>query len=167
MVAIAVTSVLAYRQAHRIGWLRDQVREHRRVAAQASVQLDSLTEAHAELLAATATVPVPGAGGTSWSHRFTITQYLPRSPDYGDTNDGFTATMMKADPAARIVAVDPTLIPYGSSIWIEGLGWFNAQDCGSAIKGYRLDVLTATAAEAFAFGRQERFVLVLPRQRAL
>jgi hypothetical protein len=47
-------------------------------------------------------------------------------------------------------------------VWIEGLGWYNAQDCGSAIKGFRLDVLTATTKESMNFGRQKRFVIVVP-----
>jgi 3D (Asp-Asp-Asp) domain-containing protein len=47
-------------------------------------------------------------------------------------------------------------------VWIELLGWFTAEDCGGAIKGYRLDVLTATEREAFEYGKQDRFVIVIP-----
>jgi len=47
-------------------------------------------------------------------------------------------------------------------VWIEGLGWFQAQDCGGAIKGLRLDVLTATQQDAMAFGKQNRFAIVVP-----
>src|SRR5438046_1410429 len=83
-----------------------------------------------------------------------------RSAAYGKFNDGFTSTMMKADPSARIVAVDPKLIPYGSNVWIEGLGWYNAQDCGSAIKGYRLDVMANSEHDAMGYGKQDRFVIV-------
>jgi 3D (Asp-Asp-Asp) domain-containing protein len=50
-------------------------------------------------------------------------------------------------------------------VWIEKLGWFHAQDCGSAIKGYRLDVLTATSHEAMDYGKQDRFVIVVPPER--
>jgi 3D (Asp-Asp-Asp) domain-containing protein len=92
--------------------------------------------------------------------------YVPRSEKYGADNDGLTATMTKADPEARLVAVDPKLIPYGSWLWIEGLGWFRAEDCGSAIKGFRLDVLTATEPEAMRFGKQDRFVIVVPPTNA-
>jgi 3D (Asp-Asp-Asp) domain-containing protein len=70
--------------------------------------------------------------------------------------------MWKADPKARIVAVDPKLIPYGSWVWIDGLGWYQAQDCGSAIKGFRLDLLTETERDAMQFGKQDRFVIVVP-----
>lgn len=109
-----------------------------------------------------ATQQAPSVGTKSWGRRFTVTKYIPNHPDYGKFNDGFTATMKKADPKARIVAVDPKLIPYGSWVWIEGLGWYQAEDCGGAIKGFRLDVLTATTADAMEYGKQDRFVLVVP-----
>jgi len=109
---------------------------------------------------------VPAVGKKSWGKRFTVTKYLPNDPAYGKFNDGFTATMTKADPNNRIVAVDPQLIPYGSWVWIEDLGWYHAEDCGSAIKGFRLDVLAATAQEAFQWGRKDRFVLVVPPTNA-
>jgi 3D (Asp-Asp-Asp) domain-containing protein len=126
----------------------------------ANLVLEVLARSQSGILSATE--HAPSVGTKSWGRRFTVTKYLPRDPRYGRFNDGLTATLMKADPAARIVAVDPKLIPYGSWVWVEGLGWFQAQDCGSAIKGFRLDLLTATEADAMAFGRQERFAIVVP-----
>jgi 3D (Asp-Asp-Asp) domain-containing protein len=102
----------------------------------------------------------------AWSEHFVVTMYTPRSPAYGQTNDGLTSTMMKADPTRRIVAVDPQFIPYHSKVWIEGLGWYNAEDCGGAIKGFRLDVMAHSHHEAMQFGRQQRRVVVLPRTGA-
>ena len=110
----------------------------------------------------TATEKAPSVGTKSWGRRFTVTMYLPRDPAYGRFNTGFTSTLWKADPKSRIVAVDPKLIPYGSWVWVEGLGWYRAQDCGAAIKGFRLDLLTATQRDAMAFGKQDRFVIVVP-----
>jgi 3D (Asp-Asp-Asp) domain-containing protein len=93
--------------------------------------------------------------------------YIPRSPKYGKDNDGITSTLIKADPEARIVAVDPKLIPYKSWVWVEGLGWYRADDCGGAIKGFRLDILTATEEEAMEYGKQDRFVIVVPPDTSL
>jgi 3D (Asp-Asp-Asp) domain-containing protein len=156
----AFGATVTYRQAGRISDLSHQMREYRRSARESDVALGALARSHQSILSATEAAPQ--IGSRSWSHRFTVTQYIPRSPDYGKDNDGLTSTMMKADPAARIVAVDPKLIPYGSSVWIEKLGWYQAQDCGGAIKGYRLDVLAATTREAMEYGKQERFVIVVP-----
>jgi 3D (Asp-Asp-Asp) domain-containing protein len=165
LAVVLVGGTWAHQQAVAVTALAAEADAQRRAAQVAQIALDGLTNDHARLIDATDHVPVVSDG--AWTRRFVVTQYLPRSPDYGRFNDGFTATMVKADPAARIVAVDPTLIPYGSSVWIEGLGWFSAQDCGGAIKGNRLDVLTATSSEAFAFGRQERFVIVVPSKRGV
>jgi len=133
--------------------------------ASSNAALKALAESHESIIAATK--DAPSVGTRSWGRRFTVTKYLPRSPEYGDTNDGFTATMTKADPDARIVAVDPKLIPYGSWVWVEGLGWFRAEDCGGAIKGFRLDVLEATERGAREFGRQDRFAIVVPPWESL
>jgi 3D (Asp-Asp-Asp) domain-containing protein len=151
---------LSYRQSTRIDALAMEASTYRRDVRRNQQALDALTRSHESILDATARAP--WLGSTSWAHRFTVTQYLPLSPAYGKFNDGFTSTMKKADPAARIVAVDPKLVPYGSSVWIEGLGWYRAEVCGSAIKGYRLDVLVATESEAMRYGKQDRFVIVVP-----
>ena len=128
--------------------------------AQATSALGTMADSHKRFL--DATTQAPSVGTKSWGRQFVITRYIPRSPDYGKDNDGYTSTMKKADPNARIVAVDPSLIPYKSRVWIEGLGWFNAEDCGGAIKGFRLDILTATTKDSMNFGRQKRFVIVVP-----
>src|SRR5579884_3475479 len=143
---------------------RRAARRARTEAERAALALTALARSHNDILAATE--QAPSVGTRSWGRRFTVTKYLPRSPKYGRFNHGITATLTKADPAARIVAVDPKLIPYGSWVWIEGLGWFRAEDCGAAIKGFRLDVLTPTEEEAMAFGKQDRFAIVVPPANA-
>jgi 3D (Asp-Asp-Asp) domain-containing protein len=156
LVASAALCLQSTRLAHKA----DEARHFKKVSQQVNAALGALTRSHDQILSATE--QAPSVGTKSWGRRFTVTMYLPRSPAYGKDNDGFTATMVKADPEKRIIAVDPTLIPYGSWVWIEGLGWYQAQDCGSAIKGFRLDVLTATEDDAMRFGKQDRFVIVVP-----
>ncbi|MGH7893515.1 MAG: 3D domain-containing protein, partial [Candidatus Binatia bacterium] len=156
----ATGGALAYRQSGRIAQLSKEAREYRRSARDSTAALGTLARSHENILAATERAP--WLGSSSWAHRFTVTMYVPRSPAYGKFNDGVTATLTKADPESRIVAVDPKLIPYRSSVWVEGLGWFRAEDCGSAIKGYRLDVLIGTEREAMEYGKQDRFVIVVP-----
>jgi 3D (Asp-Asp-Asp) domain-containing protein len=158
--ALAGQSTHVALQSTRLERTADEAREQRRVARRANAALTALTRTHDQILAASE--KAPAVGSKSWGRRFTVTKYLPRSPAYGKFNDGLTSTMMKADPDARIIAVDPKLIPYGSWVWIEDLGWYQAQDCGSAIKGFRLDVLTATEDDAMTFGKQDKFVIVVP-----
>jgi len=160
VVGCAVSATISYRQAFRISDLHDQVHRAKRSARRSDVALGALARSHDNILAATE--KSPSIGTHSWGHRFTVTQYTARSPAYGKDNDGFTSTMWKADPNARIVAVDPKLIAYGSWVWIEGIGWFRAQDCGGAIKGYRLDVMAASQRDAMDYGKQDRFVIVVP-----
>jgi len=150
--------------AEQLDTARAQIEQSRADAERSSSALEALTRTQNNILQATE--QVPAVGKKSWGKRFTVTKYLPNDPAYGKFNDGFTATMTKADPNNRIVAVDPQLIPYGSWVWIEDLGWYHAEDCGSAIKGFRLDVLAATAQEAFQWGRKDRFVLVVPPTNA-
>jgi 3D (Asp-Asp-Asp) domain-containing protein len=96
--------------------------------------------------------------------RFTVTKYLPRSEAYGKDNDGLTATLRKAESGqAQSLRSIPSSVPYGSQVWVEGLGWFDAQDCGRRDQGLpprRAD--QATMEDAMAFGKQDRFVIVVP-----
>lgn len=163
-VSCAVVGVVVHRQASRIAYLKAELGEQRRSAERAGTALAALARSHDNILAATE--QAPSVGTRSWGRRFTITKYVPRSEAYGKFNDGFTATMTKADPKNRIVAVDPKLIPYGSWLWVEGLGWYRAEDCGGAIKGFRLDILTATEKDAMEYGKQDRFVIVVPPENA-
>jgi 3D (Asp-Asp-Asp) domain-containing protein len=158
------TGTTLYGQLLESARLARDAQECRKTAQHASVALTALSKSHENILAATE--QAPSVGTKSWGRRFTVTKYLPHSAAYGKFNDGITSTLWKADPKARIVAVDPKLIPYGSWVWIEELGWYRAQDCGAAIKGFRLDLLTASERDAMAFGKQDRFVIVVPPANA-
>ena len=139
--------------------------EAQRMLAACRVSLDPSTRTLTALASArqedtASDVPPVVAGG--WDGQFTVTMYTAYDPAYGKTSDGWTSTMKRADPNLRIVAVDPMLIPYHSRVWIEGLGWYNAEDCGGAIKGFHLDVMAYSRREAFAWGRRARRVVVVP-----
>jgi peptidoglycan DL-endopeptidase CwlO len=63
---------------------------------------------------------------------------------------GTTATGLPVGPG--IVAVDPTVIPFGTHMTIPGYGEGVAADTGSAIVGARIDVWVPTEAEAEEWG---------------
>lgn len=76
---------------------------------------------------------------------------------------GVTATGfdVNKNPSAKVIAVDPSVIPLGSKVYVEGYGEAIASDTGGAIKGNRIDVNFATVDEALQFGRQTVKVTVL------
>ncbi|MCV5062784.1 3D domain-containing protein, partial [Escherichia coli] len=48
---------------------------------------------------------------------------------------------LTANPNMKLIAVDPSVIPLGSKVWVEGYGVAIAGDTGGAIKGNKIDVL--------------------------
>lgn len=86
---------------------------------------------------------------------FTLTAYCGCEKCCGK-NDRITATGTYAVEGVTI-AVDPTIIPYGSMVDIEGIGTFVAEDCGGAIKGNRIDIYFENHADALTFGVWEEW----------
>nr|WP_300002026.1 3D domain-containing protein [Tissierella sp.] len=72
---------------------------------------------------------------------------------------GKTASGMK--PQYGVVAVDPSVIPLGTRLYIEGYGNAIAGDTGGAIKGNRIDLFYNTRSEALSFGRRTIKVTIL------
>jgi len=62
-----------------------------------------------------------------------------------------------------VVAVDPKIIPIGSTLLIEGYDetTFVAEDIGGGIKGETLDIWLPNAKEAQAYGTQYRRVTIV------
>ena len=81
----------------------------------------------------------------------TATAYCPCAKCCGKS-DGITATGTKAT-AGRTIAVDPSVIPYGAEVIING-NTYVAEDCGGAVKGNRIDIFFDTHEEALKFGRR-------------
>jgi len=64
-----------------------------------------------------------------------------------------------------IVAVDPSVIPLRSLLYVEGYGLAWAGDVGGAIKGRRIDLCFNTTDEAVKWGRRQVGVYVLQAER--
>ncbi|WP_195430028.1 3D domain-containing protein [Clostridium sp. D46t1_190503_E9] len=80
------------------------------------------------------------------------------------TGHGFTATGLKPvhDPnGLSTVAVDPSVIPLGSKVHVEGYGYAIASDTGGAIKGNKIDLYMNSEAECIAFGRRTVTVTII------
>lgn len=60
----------------------------------------------------------------------------------------------------RTVAVDPSVIPYGTHIVVEGYGEYIAEDCGGKITGNHIDIYFESHEDAKAFGSRRLYVSV-------
>ncbi|WP_413364237.1 ubiquitin-like domain-containing protein [Lysinibacillus sp. 3P01SB] len=76
---------------------------------------------------------------------------------------GVTATglNLKANPSSKVIAVDPSVIPLGSKVWVEGYGYAIAADTGGAIKGNKIDVFISSKSQAASWGRKKVRIKVL------
>ncbi|MEH7249368.1 3D domain-containing protein [Neobacillus niacini] len=68
---------------------------------------------------------------------------------------------IRENPNMKLIAVDPSVIPLGSRVWVEGYGEAIAGDTGGAIKGHKIDVLMPNNAQAIAWGRKTVKIIVL------
>ena len=99
-------------------------------------------EARAELAAAYEMI-----GEYRYIGECTITAYCPCAECCGRWADGLTATGLPAGPG--IVAVDPEVIPLGSTVIIDGLKYL-AADVG--VSGKHVDIAVSSHEQAVELG---------------
>lgn len=94
----------------------------------------------------------------------TVTGYSPDARSCGESADGLTATLHSVHTnASRLVAADPSVLPYGTMITVPGYDSglvVPVLDCGGAIKGRRLDLLFPTHEQALQWGVKRLLVTV-------
>lgn len=96
---------------------------------------------------------------TNYLGEFKLTAYCACSKCCGQWANGITATGTVATQG-RTIAVDPSKIPYGTKVSINGHTYV-AEDCGGAIKGNRIDVYFDSHSEALQFGVQYADVYIV------
>ena len=93
-----------------------------------------------------------------------LTAYCKENYPHICNNGDSSTTSTGTDPVVgRTVAVDPSIIPYGSEVIINGHTYI-AEDCGGAIKGNRVDILFSTHQEALEFGVQYNEVSYITKE---
>lgn len=88
---------------------------------------------------------------------FVITAYCPCVRCCGKS-DGITATGTIATEG-RTIAADPTVLPYGTKVIINGHE-YTVEDCGGSIKGNKIDIFFNSHEDALQWGRQTLEVFV-------
>ncbi len=76
---------------------------------------------------------------------------------------GITATglNLRANPSLKVIAVDPSIIPLGTKVYVDGYGYAIAADTGGAIKGYRIDLFMPSETDCDLWGRKKVKVTIL------
>lgn len=91
-------------------------------------------------------------GEFSYSDVFTCTAYAYVAGGYGASGN----------PAVvGTVAVDPSIIPLGTRLYVEGYGYAIANDTGGNIIGYTLDLVMDTEYECYQWGVRTVNVYIL------
>lgn len=83
---------------------------------------------------------------------------------YSHEDSGTTTALgynIKVNPNMKLIAVDPSVIPLGKKVWVEGYGVAVAGDTGGAIKGHKIDVLMPTSQDALLWGRKTVKIVIL------
>ena len=105
--------------------------------------------------------PKPAAGGKEFYVHATAYTADPGENGYGPGQQVYSAWgpggkpyNLTANPGMKLIAVDPSVIPLGSTVNVEGYGIAIAADTGGAIKGHKIDVLMPDKASSSNWGRK-------------
>ncbi len=127
------------------------------------------TEAPAKKQSSSAKVSVDTAAGTingiSYSKKITVTATAySTSPS---ENGGYSTTAMGTPLRKGVIAVDPSVIPLGTKVYVAApdgswsYGTAVAQDTGGAVKGNKIDLCYTSSSEVHSFGRRSAVVYIL------
>ncbi|PAK39122.1 peptidoglycan-binding protein [Bacillus licheniformis] len=97
----------------------------------------------------------------STAKELTVTATAYTANDGGMTGVTATGIDLKANKNAKVIAVDPKVIPLGSKVYVEGYGEATAADTGGAIKGNKIDVFVPSKSAAKNWGVKTVKVKVL------
>ena len=141
----------------------------------ASAKTSTAAKATTAISAAAAPVTVASAastnsitdsrgGSVSYSKALTVMATAYSEEESSNTWGLQTATGVNAvrDPNSwSTIAVDPSVIPLGTKVYVEGYGYAIAQDTGSAIIGKHIDCFFYTVADMNGWGTRTVNVYIL------
>ena len=95
------------------------------------------------------------------SNSYKATYTMEATAYTGDTTTATGVTPVRNSNGLSTIAVDPSIIPLGSKVYIPGYGEAIAADTGGAIKGHRIDLFLNSENECNEWGRQNVTLYVL------
>jgi len=104
---------------------------------------------------------VASRGNDSVSKEFYVNSTAYTASCNGCSGTTATGVNLKANPNAKVIAVDPNVIPLGTKVYVEGYGYAVAADTGSAIKGNKIDVFLSSKSAAYRWGSKRVKIKIL------
>ncbi|MCQ6280017.1 LysM peptidoglycan-binding and 3D domain-containing protein [Bacillus sp. EB600] len=105
--------------------------------------------------------PAPTAEAAPTSKEITVKATAYTASCEGCSGITATGVNIKDNPNEKVIAVDPSVIPLGSKVYVEGYGEATAADTGGAIKGNRIDIFIPSEQAAVNFGVKQLKVTIL------
>src|SRR5699024_7134389 len=122
-------------------------------AAEEAAAAQKAAEEKKEKEAATKTVKqVNDAEQNTDGKTFNVTATAYTAKCNGCSGHTATGVDLNANPNAKVIAVDPNVIPLGSKVHVEGYGTATAADTGGAINGNKIDVHVPSKEAAQGWG---------------
>lgn len=103
----------------------------------------------------------PAAASTQSGKTMTVSATAYTAYCAGCSGTTATGIDLRSNPNQKVIAVDPSVIPLGSKVWVEGYGEAIAGDTGGAIKGNKIDVFIPSQDAALQWGRKDITIKVL------
>ncbi|MFD2617164.1 3D domain-containing protein [Terrilactibacillus laevilacticus] len=72
-----------------------------------------------------------------------------------------TGLNLKQNPNSKVIAVDPSIIPLGTKVYVPGYGTAIAADTGGGINGHHIDIFFNEKSDALHWGVKEITVTIL------
>jgi len=111
--------------------------------------------------APSAPVAVKAPASSTAGKEMTVTATAYTAYCAGCSGTTATGIDLRANPNQKVIAVDPSVIPLGSRVWVEGYGEAIAGDTGGAIKGNIIDLFMEHKQDALNWGRQTVTIKIL------
>jgi uncharacterized protein YabE (DUF348 family) len=99
--------------------------------------------------------------GTKTGKEFYVSSTAYTASCNGCSGKTATGIDLHANPGAKIIAVDPSVIPLGTKVYVEGYGYAIAADTGTRIKGNKIDVFFASQSDAYRWGQRTVKIKIL------